>query len=178
MGRHTQPICRARPPRSDAPALLTSALTGRRKLTGDDGLDGELLDRKQCHRRAHLGCLGDLAGEPLQRRGHRRRAEPRDQRGRLRPSVPLVRSMPSHANRRRLLVPPAIWPRACGFARGLGKPCCPKAQGPVYMVGMTLPPHTGTNAPCTKLARSEARNATTFAISWSVPRRPSGTAFR
>jgi hypothetical protein len=35
----------------------------------------------------------------------------------------------------------------------------------IYMAGMTLPPLTGMYAPVMKLARSEARNATTLAIS-------------
>ncbi len=44
------------------------------------------------------------------------------------------------------------------------------------MHGMTLPPHTGTNSPVIKPVKSEAKKATTLAVSWSVPRRLASVA--
>ena len=46
------------------------------------------------------------------------------------------------------------------------------------MAGITVPPLTGINAPRIKPARSEARNATWLAMSWSLPRRFRGTFFK
>src|SRR5215469_9644545 len=46
-----------------------------------------------------------------------------------------------------------------------------------HIAGITFPPETEIYCPEINPARSEARNATRLATSWSVPRRLSGTCW-